>query len=413
MGIHSDAFIESQREAVITSLDKMAIPGSPGSDVYMSAFAPAMGRILLRREFDEDIFNNVLDTHEEPERRAHKFMRAVQKPLMRYSPDHVMHLPQARHLEPKDIQPHAVAYAYDYPSEEFKSIEHWHKVIHEQWEHEDLRIDFRLDNKLWNLQTNRASRGKGLKLAMVAYDDRFDEPTVIDIGASQNQVAKQLVLNKKYPYSYTRAGSFVQPDHDFEVSAVDTAIVNEALILPPKNIDVIGYDMHRESHIDGLLWTRACWRPSDLANKQLMEQFDTLTAEMPANVHYGTADFSRPYEDCFHDQPPHANFSYAFISTMLHQFPYSEQPNVLGIAEKVTHDEGIVVVQDFFLGDIDPQQPHATHEIYHPDARYLLIVKDRAEPEKGYQIFAEWDGGSCNKIEMLAGRTALAQRLIN
>lgn len=415
MGIHTEAIIEGQREAVITALDKMAVPGSAGSDEYMNAFAPAMAGILLRHEFD-DVMSGILEIPEEPERRAHKFMRAIQRPLMRYIPSHVMDLPQARHLEEEDIEPHPIAYKYDYPSDEFKDVDHWDKVIREEWEDERLRIDFFVDNRLRTLQTNRASRGKGLKLPLVAYANRFPNPTIVDIGASQNQIGKQLVLSDKYPYSYTKAGVFTGHEKEMDVNALDTYMVNKALELPSNVSEVHGYDIHRESHIEWLLWARACWRPSDLANKTLMEQYDALAEEIPPNISYGSADFSKPFPECFEtfgEAIPQEKFDVAFISTMIHQFPYSEQPKVLKTAEDLVQGEGVVALQDFFIGEVDPHQPHATHEIYHPDAKYLLLTKDMTVPQEGYTIFGEWDGGSCNKFELHSGRTALAQCFVD
>jgi hypothetical protein len=413
MSIHEVEWPAVELEATIAELDNMAEPTSPGTDKIMNAFALSQGNILRNKQFPE-VFPYILQGHDHPERRAHKLLRGVQMLLSTYEPPEDLPLTHRRESINK---PPAIAYEYDYPNSQFEEVKMWDEVLPKIYSDPDLSTRFMIANRLYDIQTNRSQRGVGAKLPMVMHKGRFDRPiNALEFGASQNQIWKQLALNERYPYAPVTAGLFAGPLRTFFEDSDATSKLDAVLKAKLEFGQLWGGDINPLTHTEHLLWARACWRPSDLANPALMENFDALTAESPEGVHFVVSDFSLEYPHCFEEVPSRitedgevkaTKFDFVFIPTMQHQLQVDEQITSLKNAERCAHEDSLIVLQDFFPPDYNSTYPVFPRNIYDRNAIYMTAVKDMREPEKGYIPIAEWGNGSCERVELYIGREAL------
>lgn len=280
----------------------------------------------------------------------------------------------------------------DYPFQ-FDS-RRWKAEIQDDLSTQEGQADFFFIMQVRDIQSNISERYKALKILGPLYEDRFDnEPTILDIGCSQNQGLKKLHLPGRF---MPVAGGLPLSQKEWMNSLIDGAWE------PGESVGVDAWPIDREVS----WWAKSCtFRPVELLIKGRVDEYDAIDAipnEPPASF-FGDVDFAQVPPDYPADtEPVGHDFDIAVLSTVLYQLSPDKRQSMLQNAYDHTQSEGLVVVIDFaYPMDNNPHElVYLDDDMYKKDFQYRTLVFDKTRPEMGFQEFLIWNNGRCNRAKL-------------
>lgn len=213
--------------------------------------------------------------------------------------------------------------------------------------------DFSYDMQVRNIQSNISERYKGIKLAAHMYRRSLGEnPTILDIGCSQNLGLKKIALVPRFKFDKVKVrhhGRFgISPIliDDVSRSLRANRLINSKLDIGPSVGVDLPFDERNERQ--ERLWARACsFYPSELLNDNLRRRYVNFqNADTPDKVKIAYADARSPTQ-LDSAVGVKQKFDLVSLSTILYQLSPSNRICLLENAMKKAKKDGLLVVQDF------------------------------------------------------------------
>ena len=346
-------------------------------DSRIAAFAIAASRSVTQNENFRKTIQELLEFRPDisPNYAVNLTLRALQKQLNRE------------------------AYRREYP-EAYTDPELWGQAITEVTNPTNLaeNDEFMWDIMYRHVQSNIAERYKSFVLLMHLMGNRFGEnPSILDIGCSQNQGLKRIAFSHMLPF--TPFQSIIQDGH--EAPSLEMQILNRLVGTPLQLGPSVGIDIMHPRDVSNKEWARSCsFYPSELLIDQRREEYDLLDTAEPPQVGFYAADFSEFDHDDFNANSQTTKFDLVTFSTVLYQVSdEGQRQKMLDNARRLLKPHGLIVVQDF--ATVDPNDK--TKMVFHPNwfehtYLYGTMVIDPLDPTGQVHDVFRWENGRCKRM---------------
>ncbi len=275
-------------------------------------------------------------------------------------------------------------------------VKEWDGSMQRLLTDEDYRDQF-YGNIFLPIMSNVSERGVLLKAVVYLHGLR-EAGRVLDMGCSQNYVLKRLALEGRPDLPDLAYNQVAVMGRKGRKAVLDPLLTHRLSVLlnraplelgPSVGIDIMPFDR------DGRLTARAMSDSlymGELVMDKLTRQRHILAHERVKNVSFVNADA----ETVTPDEIGGGNFDISYISTMLYQMPRETVKTIIANAERATHDDGIIVVQDF----VRRMNPSGSLQFYKhwPPYTYGLWVKDKTRPDLGFQKYFSVYSGRVENI---------------
>lgn len=297
-----------------------------------------------------------------------------------------------------------------YPHD-FTTPQRWHAGVEHILDNDSFRTNLSAEIKFLEIQSNIADRYKSLKLALNLFQDQFhdpSEPHILDVGCSLNLGLQTLATNKNF-FRQTKLNiptSGARPAWG-QVRSVKQYLNRPAPFGWGIGVDALGPD---DQNIRD--WIKSCsFYPSELLSRRRRAYFDDISTINSPKVGFILNDFANPYEafelgryETRLPQPGEVEMDVISLFTVAYQVPEEMRQKMLDRARALLGHRGILMVQDFASIDKnDPKKLNFDTWLYRDRDDpwpYKTFVEVRAQPERGFQTFLEWENGRCGKVKL-------------
>jgi hypothetical protein len=284
-----------------------------------------------------------------------------------------------------------------------------------------LRRQFKHDLHHNSVQTNVADRGKTLKLLAALMPDRFNRPLrIAELGCGTNHIGKKAVLNSHgvgFPYGPVNVKRPAAGEELGSVRAEDdpdtTRRLNLLLVTAQLAIRrYMGLDKVITRHPASVEWARSQYYPSEYMDEFMLEEFDTLQASRPGNVHFMKADILELLDspDLWRAFMRHGPYDIVFYPNFIYQLSDEGREVADEIGNLATHPEkGIKVYQDFI--NVDPATGKLVLEEHWDPYTHRTIIEDNKNPGKKETLFV-WRRGRIDEVQIGPGVVCVGNELV-
>jgi SAM-dependent methyltransferase len=332
----------------------------PAGDIVMGAcYQATVDLIENDQEFSDFIFNILSQRQMVPQHFTNLYFRSIQ------------FLEMFRESNP------------DYPTHaNFKSNKAWQETILDlKKKHESEWADLLLNK---DTTTTIYQRYAGAKIVLNALFPG-KELKVADFGCGANYGLRGLAQDLPFD-------NF----EDHTPGTVSTLLVKPGL----KLAECLAVDRENPDDKDAKLWRRACsFYPQELMNDGMskMLSFESKL-DSDGKVKFLQGDLLNLSVNHHDGTLPEHAFDAVILNTMLYQMTEEEQAIVLESAKKSLNPNGIIIIQDFAVKDLNnPQRLNFDVNWFGREGMYRTHIASQ-ETNWEYKEVLRWENGRCKKL---------------